>query len=103
MTQFAEQVQVYQTEIFYPVADGTGLNGAWDFTLTYDTFGSRVGRGAGPGGGVDAGPIGVAEDPSGSVSFVDAIQKQPGLKLEVRKRPEPVLVIDHMEEYPTEN
>ena len=41
MAQFAEQVQAYQSDIFYPVTDGTGLSGAWDFMLTYDTFGSR--------------------------------------------------------------
>jgi uncharacterized protein (TIGR03435 family) len=38
-----------------------------------------------------------------AVPFADAIQKQLGLKLEVHKRPQPVLVIDHMEEFPTEN
>ena len=101
MAQFAEQIQAYKVDLFYPVVDGTGLDGAWDFMLTYETarFGNQMAR----GGGADAGPVGVAEDPSGSILFADAIQQQLGLKLEVHKRPEPVLVIDHMEEFPTEN
>jgi len=32
-----------------------------------------------------------------------AVEKQLGLKLEMQKRPESVVVIDHMEEKPTEN
>jgi uncharacterized protein (TIGR03435 family) len=37
------------------------------------------------------------------VSLFDAIDKQLGLKLEMRKNPMPVLVIDHIEPKPTEN
>jgi uncharacterized protein (TIGR03435 family) len=33
----------------------------------------------------------------------DAVEKQLGLKLEVRKRTLPVFVIDHIEEKPTDN
>jgi uncharacterized protein (TIGR03435 family) len=33
----------------------------------------------------------------------DAVEKQLGLKLEMRKRTYPVFVIDHIEEKPTEN
>ena len=51
--------------------------------------------------GVDApAPAAEAAAPTGSVSFFDAVEKQLGLK---RKRPAPVLVIDHIEEKPTEN
>ena len=38
-----------------------------------------------------------------SASFPDAVSKQLGLKLELQKRMMPVLVIDHLEEQPTEN
>jgi hypothetical protein len=53
------------------------------------------GRG-GPRGG-DAGPPGgeaVASDPGGGLSLFDAVSKQLGLKLDMQKRPLPVLVID---------
>jgi len=48
-------------------------------------------------------PADGASDPSGAVSVFDAVNKQLGLKLEKVKRPEPVVVIDHMEETPTDN
>jgi uncharacterized protein (TIGR03435 family) len=101
MAQFAEQVQSYDSGILYPALDGTGIDGAWDFALDYDAMASLyqrfplVNRGA-------ATPDGEASDPSGSVSFIDSL-KQLGLKLERSKRPEPVLVIDHIEEKPVEN
>jgi len=104
MAQFAEQIQAYDSDMFYPALDGTGLDGAWDFTVEYDPLAAFAARGFRFGGGA-ATPAaeGQASDPSGSVSFSDAIQKQLGLKLEVHKRPEQVLVIDHMLEDPTEN
>ena len=37
------------------------------------------------------------------VSLLDAINKQLGLKLVMQKRPVPALVIDHIDEKPTEN
>jgi uncharacterized protein (TIGR03435 family) len=51
----------------------------------------------------EGGRDGVAADPQGGISFFDALTKQLGLKLETRKRMVPVLVIDHMEEKPTDN
>jgi uncharacterized protein (TIGR03435 family) len=44
-----------------------------------------------------------ASDPNGAISIFDAGNKQLGLKLEEKKRPAPVLVIDHVEEKPTDN
>jgi len=88
------------------VKDSTGLEGAWDFTLNFSgaalVNGMVAPRGsdasqAGPG----AGPV--ASEPSGGLSLFDAIGKQLGLKLELQKRPMPVLVIDHMEQKPTDN
>jgi uncharacterized protein (TIGR03435 family) len=103
MAQFAEQIPAYDSDIYYPVLDGTGISGAWDFTLNYDAMATLNARFPLFGGGAAANPNGEASDPSGSISFVNAIEKQLGLKLEVHKRPEPVLVIDHIEEKPTEN
>jgi uncharacterized protein (TIGR03435 family) len=102
MAQFAEQIQAYESDVFYPVLDATGIDGAWDFTLNYDAFANLAAR-APLRRGPDPGPASEATDPSGSVSFIGAVEKQLGLKLETHKRPEPVLVIDHIEEKPTEN
>ena len=55
------------------------------------------------GGGAAPVPSAEPAEPSGSVSFADAIEKQLGLKLEKHKRPEPVLVIDHIDEKPAAN
>jgi uncharacterized protein (TIGR03435 family) len=47
--------------------------------------------------------VGEASVPSGAVSLFDAVTRQLGLKLEMQKRPTPVLVIDHIEQKPTDN
>ena len=108
MAQFAEGLPLLPVNLRtnYPVLDATGIDGAWDFTLTYRNLnagnqgpgGSRGGDVAPPAGGVPE-----ASDPSGGLTFVEALEKQLGLKLELHKRPEPVLVIDHVEEKPTDN
>jgi uncharacterized protein (TIGR03435 family) len=106
MAQFAEQIPALDFGVLYPVEDGTGLEGAWDFTLTYDAMSRLAGFRVGPAAAAppaDGGATGQAEDPSGSVSFLEAVQKQLGLKLETHKRPERVLVIDQMREDPLEN
>jgi uncharacterized protein (TIGR03435 family) len=104
MAQFAEQIQAYETDIYYPVSDGTGMEGAWDFTVDYDAFADLSARFplARDGTGPAPAPDGEASEPTGSPSFAEAIKKL-GLKLEAHKRPEPVLVIDHIEEKPTDN
>jgi uncharacterized protein (TIGR03435 family) len=109
MAQFAEQMESYEPSIVFPVKDATGLEGAWDFKLSYNPVlyaGSLLMQAAANArarAGVDAPPTTEAAAPTGSISFFDALEKQLGLKLELRKRPEPVLVIDHIEQKPTEN
>jgi uncharacterized protein (TIGR03435 family) len=102
MAQFAEQLQGFDSNIPYPVLDATGLQGAWDFTINYDVLASlnaRFPQFSGRGTSAD----GQAVEPSGSLDLAQAIEKQLGLKLETHKRPQPVLVIDSMEEKPVEN
>jgi uncharacterized protein (TIGR03435 family) len=105
MAQFAEQLQrLAGGYIRNEVLDATGIDGAWDFSVSFSPVG--VVRGLGARGGeavqpVDGAPA--ASDPSGGVSIFDALNKQLGLKLEMQKRPMPVLVIDHIEEKPTDN
>ncbi|HEU0123064.1 MAG TPA: M56 family metallopeptidase [Bryobacteraceae bacterium] len=71
------------------VADETGLTGVYDFTLQWT-----------PDAGPNAGGPAAAED-SGPSLFA-ALQEQLGLKLESRKGPVPVLVIEKIQR-PSEN
>jgi uncharacterized protein (TIGR03435 family) len=106
MTQFAEDLRrIAGGYVRVPVEDKTGLEGAYDFTLTFSPIGLlNAGRGrGGDAAGPIPGPGGDVSDPSGALSLPDAISRQLGLKLEMRKRPMPVLVIDSIQEKPTDN
>jgi uncharacterized protein (TIGR03435 family) len=90
-----------------PVVDMTELKGNYQVVLdlSMDDL-KNVARAAGmalPGGpGGDSGKGLVdASDPSGSTIFASI--QQMGLKLESRKAPLPFIVIDHLENSPTEN
>jgi uncharacterized protein (TIGR03435 family) len=98
MAQFAEKLQsIAPGYIHSPVLDATGLDGAWDFTLSFSPAGMAQGGG---GRGGDSGAATEASDPSTGLTLLEAVEKQIGLKLELRKRPIPVLVIDHAEQNP---
>jgi len=103
MAQFAEDLQrMAPGYIHNPVVDATGIEGAFDFTLTFTPLGAL--NRARPGGDAPSGGAApAAVDPSGGLSLFDAVNKQLGLKLEMRKRAMPVLVIDHVEEKPIDN
>ncbi|MGD1069960.1 MAG: TIGR03435 family protein [Bryobacteraceae bacterium] len=106
MAQFAQQLQTLDRveAAFNKVVDETGLNGSWDFTLSF-TPRSQLRDGAGAEAGQPAAADGSpgASDPNGAIPFMDAIRQQLGLKLGRRMRPMPVLVIDHIEETPADN
>ncbi len=98
MAQFADRLQNMTLELNWPVLDATGIEGGWDFVLTYSrNFGIAGGRGGEPR------PTEGASEPTGAFTLFEAVEKQLGLKLEMRKRPMPVIVIDHLEQKPTEN
>jgi uncharacterized protein (TIGR03435 family) len=104
MEQLAIQLRYTSPQIAWPVLDGTGLPGGWDFTLTFSRLaGMNVGGGRGGESAVNGGQAAVADDPGGGMTIFDAVEKQLGLKLEATKRPMPVYVIDHIESKPTEN
>ncbi len=97
-----------------PVLDETGLQGAYDFDLTFTPDQSQPVGFGGPGPGPAAAPPppppggafpGFKDpppiDPNGPTLFT-AIQDQLGLKLESKKGPVENLVIDHAEK-PSEN
>jgi uncharacterized protein (TIGR03435 family) len=103
MAQFVEQLpSIAPTYIGYPVLDATGIDGAWDITLTFSAVNLNLGAG-GRGGALPSAGAGGLSDPNGAISLFNAIDKQLGLKLEMHKRLEPVFVIDHIEEKPTDN
>lgn len=101
MAQFVDQLpNMAGGYAHVDVQDITGLTDAYDFTLSFSTIGQLRGNGQGQ-------PLAAANGetaaPNGAVSLPDAVNKVMGLKLELKKRPMQVLVIDHIEEKPTEN
>ncbi len=76
-----------------PIVDATGLKGKYDFVLSW----ALEERNAAGGG-----PSAAASEPTGP-DLRSAIQTQLGLRLQEKKGPVDVLVIDHIEKDPTEN
>lgn len=104
MAQFADQLQnLAPGYIHTPVIDATGLDGAWDFTLNFSPAGMLQNAGTRGGDGAQQNSNPTSSDPNGALTLFDAVNKQLGLKLEMQKRPYPVLIIDHIEEKPTDN
>jgi uncharacterized protein (TIGR03435 family) len=102
-----------------PVTDVTGLKGKYDITLTFSTEGLNgpmgpmgpgptmvavAPPGGGPPGGGGGGAAGVFV-PEGEAppDIFAALQQQLGLKLESRKGPVELIMVDHVEKTPTEN
>ena len=97
VAQIGDELQhVANGYIYNTVTDGTGLKGSYDFTLSFSSADKILPTPA-------AGDAANSSDPNGALSVFDAVNKQLGLKLEKTKRSYPVLVIDHIEETPTEN
>jgi uncharacterized protein (TIGR03435 family) len=74
-----------------PLTDATGLTGKYDYTVFWSNPATTAALGFNP-----------AIEPDGP-SIFDAVQDQLGLKIEKRKSPAQVLVVDHVEKKPTEN
>ena len=74
-----------------PVIDQTGLKGRYDFEFDITSF-------------MQQGPPQPGEAPPDPVAILQAaLPKQLGLRLEAKKMPVEMLVIDHIEKTPTEN
>jgi uncharacterized protein (TIGR03435 family) len=103
MTQFAERLQsLAGGYVRVPAIDSTGLGGGWNFTVNFSPIGIFQGRAGGDGGQAPGGAALAASEPSGALSLPEALDRQLGLKLELQKRPMPVLVFDHIAEKPIE-
>jgi uncharacterized protein (TIGR03435 family) len=98
LSQFAEQLtNLNQIEFAIPVRDATNIEGSYDFSLRYGTSYSSLPMQPPPSDSSEA------SEPSGAATLFDAVRQQLGLKLEKQKRTIPMLVIDHIEEKPTDN
>jgi uncharacterized protein (TIGR03435 family) len=84
-----------------PVQDFTGLTGKYDIDLSWapDRSFEPMGEFARDAAAAHSN----ADLPAPSANLFDAIQESLGLRLERRKEPVEVLVIDHIERVPTEN
>jgi uncharacterized protein (TIGR03435 family) len=106
--------EILSSQLDLPVVDMTGLTGKYDFTLYFSPeglAGMRLPAGLAPpppnvpppgesGPGMSAAG---APDSQSSPTLMIALQEQLGLKLEQRKGPVDLLVIDHLEKAPIEN
>jgi uncharacterized protein (TIGR03435 family) len=99
MTDLANMLS---NQIGTPVVDKTGLTGTYDFALEFVP--ERIGA-----GGIGGGLVAPGEVPGASPGTFDgptifgAVQDQLGLKLEQKKGPLEVMVIDRAERVPSEN
>ncbi len=97
MAEMAEKLRGWAPAYFdRPVVDLTGIEERFDFSLGW----TGKGRLTGPARGGDTGQ---PSDPTGGITVFEAVERQLGLKLEAQKHPMPVLVIDHVEQKPTDN
>jgi uncharacterized protein (TIGR03435 family) len=109
-------VNMLANQLGRPVIDNTGLTGKYDFTLDFAP--EEGGRMPGPmgampmpapshagEGGAGGGGGALASTPEAQTgpSLFTAVQEQLGLKLEQKKGPVELLVIDRAEKVPTEN
>jgi uncharacterized protein (TIGR03435 family) len=93
MAQLAEDLPAFGAGyIEHPIVDETGLKDGWDFTLNWT-----------PPHLTHAGDSASENDPNGGLTIREALEKELGLKLETKKRPMDVLVIDHVDQTPTDN
>jgi len=88
--QVSQLVDALANIFHTPVIDMTGLTGKYDITINASKYIDRQ------GGGSDGPP-----DPLALI--MQGLQEELGLKLEAKKQPVELLVIDHAEKTPTEN
>jgi uncharacterized protein (TIGR03435 family) len=108
VSQLAEMLS---NQLSRPVTDMTELSKIYDFTLDFvpdDGQRPMMGgmhvappQGADGGGAIGGGPA--AGNEGGGPTIFTAVQEQLGLKLDARKGPVDLLVIDTLEKVPTEN
>jgi uncharacterized protein (TIGR03435 family) len=97
MADFVKSLPTFAPLYFdVPVVDTTGIKGAFDVKLDWYPVGAGGGRGA------DGQHLPSETADMGATTIFDVVQRL-GFKLEKRKELYPVMVIDHLEQRPTEN
>jgi uncharacterized protein (TIGR03435 family) len=105
MTQLAANLS---GQVGRPVVDMTELKGEYDYKMEFTTEGLTMMKGMPmppPGAGGPGGPGGPAPSDGAETgpSLFTALQEQLGLRLEPRKGPVELIVVDSAEKTPTEN
>ncbi|MGD1072507.1 MAG: TIGR03435 family protein [Bryobacteraceae bacterium] len=102
MQELAERLG---SQLGRPVVDQTGLTGKYEFTLYFSMEGlaNAMGGIRSPQPTPPPGAVEAPSDAETAPSLQTAIQEQLGLRLESRKMPLDLIVIDHIEKVPTEN
>jgi len=108
MDQFAYVLQsLTNSEVKNRVANKTGLAGSYDITFYYTTTRKLRTQAAAAVAatkqGGEAAPDTTASDPVAGISLEDAFRKQLGMRLEKQPGTYPALILDHINETPTEN
>jgi uncharacterized protein (TIGR03435 family) len=81
-------------ELRTPIIDQTGLSGRYNYVLDINAYVPDEMRHGGPDGGPPA---------DGAAIVAQVMQIQLGLKLDTKKTPLELVIVDHMEKVPTEN
>jgi uncharacterized protein (TIGR03435 family) len=94
-TTLSQLLDFIANEIHVPVVDQTGLTGRYNYFFDIEPYFSEESRKAtGPGGG---------PPPDANAIIAVAMQKELGIKVESKKVPVEVIVVDHAEKAPIEN
>jgi uncharacterized protein (TIGR03435 family) len=105
-TTIAKFLDALGMQLDRPIIDATGLTGKYDITLDFapdpailQAKMAAMGVAPPPGLVQDSG----TQDPNGAATIFSALPDQLGLRLEARKGPVDLLVVDSVQKTPTEN
>jgi uncharacterized protein (TIGR03435 family) len=101
LTQMSSLADFLSTAAGRPVIDRTGLKAGYQFD--FDVSDEEMSGGAGALTASRAGGPGVASDPGNGPVFFQDVLKKIGLNLESQKASIEMLVIEHIEQKPTDN
>ena len=90
-TPISQMIDMLTSVLGAPVLDMTGLKGRYDITVNLADYMADMQPGA---GGIPADPLSI---------IMAALERELGLKLESKKMPLDLLIVDHAEKIPTEN